>query len=95
MGVLLPHGCPTPYGFGDKGHFLMPTASPQMARTRDRVLVRAQLTSLHALSFAVASASVGAAMLLLGVNSLVAGREAFNFKHDPRQSKVWPIWDKS
>jgi len=44
----------------------------QMGRTRDRPLVRGQLSSMHAAGFAVVSASVGAAILSLGVNNIVA-----------------------
>jgi len=45
----------------------------QMARTRDRPLVRAQLSSLHALTFALVSASAGTAILYSGANGIVAG----------------------
>lgn len=44
----------------------------QMARTRDRPLVRGQLTPLHAATFASVSASVGTAVLYFGVNGIVA-----------------------
>lgn len=44
----------------------------QMARTRDRPLVRGQLSPLHAATFAFVSASVGTSVLYFGVNEIVA-----------------------
>ena len=46
----------------------------QMARTRDRPLVRGQLSPLHAATFAFVSASVGTSVLYFGVNEIVAGK---------------------
>jgi len=51
----------------------------QMARTRDRPLVRAQLSPLHALTFAIASVSAGTAILYVGANGLVAALGLGNF----------------
>jgi len=50
----------------------------QMARTRDRPLVRAQISPLHAMAFALASASVGTTVLYCGVNEIVAGLGLLN-----------------
>lgn len=44
----------------------------QMSRTKNRVLVRGQLTPLHAINFAVASATVGTCLLYFGVNAYAA-----------------------
>lgn len=44
----------------------------QMSRTRNRVLVRGQLTPLHAINFAIASTALGAGLLYFGVNGYVA-----------------------
>jgi len=44
----------------------------QMARTRDRPLVRAQLSPLHAATFALVSASLGTSVLYFSVNEIVA-----------------------
>lgn len=44
----------------------------QMSRTKNRVLVRGLLSPMHAVSFAVASAAIGAGMLHFGVNDYAA-----------------------
>lgn len=44
----------------------------QMARTKNRVLVRGQLTPLHSVNFAIASATIGASLLYFGVNGYAA-----------------------
>lgn len=44
----------------------------QMSRTKNRVLVRGQLTPLHAINFAVASATIGTCLLHFGVNDYAA-----------------------
>lgn len=50
----------------------------QMSRTKNRVLVRGQLTPLHAVNFAIASASVGIGLLYFGVNGYTAALGAAN-----------------
>lgn len=50
----------------------------QMSRTKNRVLVRGQVTPLHAISFAIASASVGIGLLYFGVNGYTAALGAAN-----------------
>lgn len=50
----------------------------QMNRTKNRVLVRGHLSSLHAVTFAVITGSTGLAILSLGVNPLTATQGAFN-----------------
>lgn len=50
----------------------------QMSRTKNRVLVRGQLTPLHAVNFAIASASVGVGLLYFGVNGYTAALGAAN-----------------
>lgn len=50
----------------------------QMSRTKNRVLVRGQLTPLHAINFAIASASVGIGLLYFGVNGYTAALGAAN-----------------
>jgi protoheme IX farnesyltransferase len=50
----------------------------QMNRTKNRVLVRGHLSSLHAVSFAAVSAAAGLAILTFGVNPLTASLGAFN-----------------
>ncbi|XP_058819461.1 protoheme IX farnesyltransferase, mitochondrial [Topomyia yanbarensis] len=44
----------------------------QMARTRNRVLVKGYLTRLHAVGFALGASTVGISMLHFGVNELTA-----------------------
>lgn len=44
----------------------------QMARTKNRVLVRGQLSPLHSINFALASATVGTGLLYFGVNGYAA-----------------------
>ncbi|BES95141.1 protoheme ix [Nesidiocoris tenuis] len=44
----------------------------QMARTRNRLLVRSVVTPLHAFSFAIVSATTGGCLLYFGVNPLTA-----------------------
>uniref|UniRef100_A0A0A9Y1Q1 Protoheme IX farnesyltransferase, mitochondrial n=1 Tax=Lygus hesperus TaxID=30085 RepID=A0A0A9Y1Q1_LYGHE len=44
----------------------------QMARTRNRLLVKSVVTPLHAFTFAMASATTGSALLYFGVNPLTA-----------------------
>lgn len=44
----------------------------QMARTRNRVLVKGYLTRLHAVGFALGASTVGVGMLYFGVNELTA-----------------------
>ncbi|XP_068140667.1 protoheme IX farnesyltransferase, mitochondrial isoform X2 [Drosophila tropicalis] len=51
----------------------------QMSRTKNRLLVTGQMSSLHAVGFAVASATTGFGMLYFGVNSLTALLGAGNF----------------
>ncbi|PSN52221.1 Protoheme IX farnesyltransferase, partial [Blattella germanica] len=50
----------------------------QMARTKNRVLVRGLLTPLHAVTFAAASTAVGLSTLYFGVNGLTATLGACN-----------------
>lgn len=50
----------------------------QMNRTKNRVLVRGQLSPLHAVTFAVISGSFGLTILTTGVNPLTAALGAFN-----------------
>ncbi|XP_069689228.1 protoheme IX farnesyltransferase, mitochondrial isoform X1 [Periplaneta americana] len=50
----------------------------QMARTKNRVLVRGLLTPLHALTFAAVSSTAGLSILYLGVNGLTAALGATN-----------------
>lgn len=50
----------------------------QMNRTKNRVLVRGHLSSLHAVTFAVISGSLGLTILTVGVNPLTAALGAFN-----------------
>ncbi|XP_023037250.1 protoheme IX farnesyltransferase, mitochondrial isoform X2 [Drosophila willistoni] len=51
----------------------------QMSRTKNRLLVTGQMSSLHAVGFAVASAITGLGILYFGVNSLTALLGAGNF----------------
>lgn len=44
----------------------------QMARTKNRVLVRGQLTTMHAINFAIASSLLGTSLLYFGVNGYAA-----------------------
>lgn len=44
----------------------------QMARTKNRVLVRGQLSPLHSINFAIASATIGTSLLYFGVNGYAA-----------------------
>lgn len=50
----------------------------QMARTKNRVLVRGQLTPLHSINFAIASATIGTGLLYFGVNGYAAALGAGN-----------------
>lgn len=50
----------------------------QMARTKNRVLVRGQLTPLHTINFAIASAAIGTGLLYFGVNGYAAALGAGN-----------------
>lgn len=50
----------------------------QMARTKNRVLVRGQLTPLHSINFAIASAAIGTGLLYFGVNGYAAALGAGN-----------------
>lgn len=50
----------------------------QMSRTKNRVLVRGQLTSLHAINYAITSAAVGTGLLYFGVNGYAAALGAAN-----------------
>ncbi|XP_058446905.1 protoheme IX farnesyltransferase, mitochondrial [Malaya genurostris] len=50
----------------------------QMARTRNRVLVKGYLTRLHAVGFALGASTVGVSMLHYGVNDLTAVLGAAN-----------------
>lgn len=50
----------------------------QMARTKNRVLVRGQLTPLHSINFAIASAAIGTSLLYFGVNGYAAALGAGN-----------------
>lgn len=50
----------------------------QMSRTKNRVLVKGLVTPLHAIGFAVCSASLGLCMLNFGVNGLTASLGAAN-----------------
>lgn len=50
----------------------------QMSRTKNRVLVRGQLTSLHAINYAIASAALGTALLYFEVNGYAAALGAAN-----------------
>lgn len=50
----------------------------QMARTKNRVLVRGQLTTLHSMNFAIASATIGTGLLYFGVNGYAAALGAGN-----------------
>ncbi|XP_022247066.1 protoheme IX farnesyltransferase, mitochondrial-like [Limulus polyphemus] len=53
--------------------FLEVPYDSQMVRTKNRVLVKGILTPLHAVTFAVVSATTGLSVLFFGVNSLTAG----------------------
>lgn len=50
----------------------------QMARTKNRVLVRGQLTPLHSINFAIASAAIGTGLLYFGANGYAAALGAGN-----------------
>ncbi|GFT23405.1 protoheme IX farnesyltransferase, mitochondrial [Nephila pilipes] len=50
----------------------------QMARTKNRVLIRGHLTPLHAATFAVCCASIGLSTLYFGTNTLTAALGATN-----------------
>lgn len=50
----------------------------QMSRTKNRVLVRGQLTPLHSINFAMASAAIGTGLLYFGVNGYAAALSAGN-----------------
>lgn len=50
----------------------------QMSRTKNRVLVRGQLTTLHSINFALASATIGTGLLYFGVNGYAAALGAGN-----------------
>lgn len=50
----------------------------QMARTKNRVFVRGQLTPLHGINFALASATIGTGLLYFGVNGYAAALGAGN-----------------
>lgn len=50
----------------------------QMSRTKNRVLVTGEITPLHAVSFAVLSATTGLSLLYFGVNGLTAALGAGN-----------------
>ncbi|GFR26210.1 protoheme IX farnesyltransferase, mitochondrial [Trichonephila clavata] len=50
----------------------------QMARTKNRVLIRGHLTSLHAATFAACCASIGLSTLYFGTNTLTAALGATN-----------------
>ncbi|XP_030384115.1 protoheme IX farnesyltransferase, mitochondrial [Scaptodrosophila lebanonensis] len=50
----------------------------QMSRTKNRVLVTGQMTPLHSIGFAIASASTGLCLLYFGVNGLTAALGAGN-----------------
>lgn len=50
----------------------------QMSRTKNRVLVRGQLTSLHAINYAITSATLGTGLLYFGVNEYAAALGAAN-----------------
>lgn len=50
----------------------------QMSRTKNRVLVTGQVTPLHAVTFAVVSATAGLSMLYFGANGLTAALGAGN-----------------
>ncbi|KAH8287944.1 hypothetical protein KR018_008857 [Drosophila ironensis] len=50
----------------------------QMSRTKNRVLVTGQMTPLHAVTFAVVSATTGLSMLYFGTNGLTAALGAGN-----------------
>ncbi|KAK7870933.1 hypothetical protein R5R35_012155 [Gryllus longicercus] len=50
----------------------------QMARTRNRVLVKGMLTPLHAVSFAAVCATTGLSILYFGINGLTATLGATN-----------------
>ncbi|KAH8389486.1 hypothetical protein KR200_009543 [Drosophila serrata] len=50
----------------------------QMSRTKNRVLVTGQMTPLHAVTFAVVSATAGLSMLYFGTNGLTAALGAGN-----------------
>lgn len=50
----------------------------QMARTKNRVLVRGQLTTLHSMNFAISSALIGTSLLYFGVNGYAAALGAGN-----------------
>lgn len=58
--------------------FLEVPYDSQMIRTKNRVLVKGILTPLHAVGFAVVSATAGLSLLFIGVNSLTAGLGAVN-----------------
>lgn len=50
----------------------------QMTRTKNRVLIRGHLTSIHAATFAVCCASIGLSTLYFGTNTLTAALGATN-----------------
>ncbi|XP_052894694.1 protoheme IX farnesyltransferase, mitochondrial [Anopheles moucheti] len=50
----------------------------QMARTRNRVLVKGYLSRLHAVGFALGASTVGCSMLYFGVNEMTAALGAAN-----------------
>lgn len=50
----------------------------QMARTRNRVLVRGQISPLHAASFGLITGLTGSTILLLGVNTLTSSLGVLN-----------------
>lgn len=50
----------------------------QMARTKNRVLVKGQMTPLHSINFAIASAALGTCLLYFGVNGYAAALGAGN-----------------
>lgn len=51
----------------------------QMSRTKNRVLVKGILTPLHAVGFAIGTASTGLSILYFGVNGLTAALGCANF----------------
>ncbi|XP_052868695.1 protoheme IX farnesyltransferase, mitochondrial [Anopheles cruzii] len=50
----------------------------QMARTRNRVLVKGYLSQLHAVGFALGASTIGCSMLYFGVNEITAALGAAN-----------------
>ncbi|ETN60953.1 protoheme ix farnesyltransferase [Anopheles darlingi] len=50
----------------------------QMARTRNRVLVKGHLSRLHAVGFALGASTIGCSMLYFGVNEMTAALGAAN-----------------